>query len=423
MIGDVIYNLLSNDATVSGLVGLKIYPYLGTENIVYPYIIYDQTTLQPTDTKDGVSELDTISYDVEIYTKSPSELTSIANAVRNVLDRYNGTVNTKLIDSIRYLDENSGFSLDDRVYLRIQNYSIRYKKIDLETIIDLVGVANGTTQIDLTWSNITSNAGYRIERSLDLITWSSLVEVATDTVSYSNTGLTIDTTYFYRIRAFNSNESAAWSNIVGVSLVNVLTPSGIAYQRPQLTGQTTSYRTGDDAWRVANMPYAAAPANPTHIATLVDFFTLAANNALGNTLRFTDQSGAAAVDAGGLIISSDTLIDHYTGLEHAVNNAQTGNNKNWNTAIDECLALNVQGFDDWYLPNASEELSVAYYKGKSDSLTLIAGIGARSFWTSTTQFDDTLRALRYNNTTSANIILQGNTKTGNMNYIPIRQRY
>ena len=128
MIGDVIYNLLSNNATVIGLVGLKIYPYIGTENIVYPYIVYDQVSLQPTDTKDGVSELDTVSYDIEVYTKSPSELTTLANAVRDVLDRYSGTVNTKVIDSIRYLGENTGYSLEDRVYLRVQNYSIRYKK-------------------------------------------------------------------------------------------------------------------------------------------------------------------------------------------------------------------------------------------------------------------------------------------------------
>lgn len=208
-----------------------------------------------------------------------------------------------------------------------------------------------------------------------------------------------------------------------VEIPNPITPSGIAYSRPALTGQTTIYRTGDDAWRVANMPYADAPTNPTHIATLVDFFTLADNNAFGNTLRFTDQSGAAAVDAGGLVITTDTLIDHYTGLEHAVTNAETGNNKSWNTAIDECLALNIHGFDDWYLPNAFEELSVAYLKGKSDSLTLIVGVGARSFWTSTTQFDDTTRALRYNNTTSANLILQGQTKTTTLNYIPVRQRY
>lgn len=128
MIGDVIFSLLSNDATVSGLVGLKIYPYIGNDNIVYPYIIYDQTSLQPTDTKDGVSELDVVSYDIEIYTKNPADLTTLSNAVRDVLDRYSGTVNTKLIDSIRYLGENSGFSLEDRVYLRVQNYSIRYKK-------------------------------------------------------------------------------------------------------------------------------------------------------------------------------------------------------------------------------------------------------------------------------------------------------
>lgn len=128
MIGDVIYSLLSNDATVSGLVGLKIYPYIGMENIVYPYIIYDQTELTPTDTKDGVSELDVVSYDIEVYAKSPDDLTTISNAVRDALDRYSGTVNSKLIDSIRYIGENTGFDLEDRVYLRMQNYSIRYKK-------------------------------------------------------------------------------------------------------------------------------------------------------------------------------------------------------------------------------------------------------------------------------------------------------
>jgi len=128
MIGDVIFSLLSNDATVSGLVGTKIFPYVAFENNVYPYIVYEQVGLEPTDTKDGVSELDVVIYDIEIYTKNPADLTTLSNAVRDALDRYSGTVNTKLIDSIRYLGENSGFSLEDRVYLRVQNYSIRYKK-------------------------------------------------------------------------------------------------------------------------------------------------------------------------------------------------------------------------------------------------------------------------------------------------------
>ena len=128
MIGDVIYNLLSNDATVNGIVGTNIFPYMAFENIVYPYIVYEQTSLEPTDTKDGVSELDVVSYDIEIYTKSPGDLTTLANAVRDKLDRFSGTVLTKSIQSITYKGENTGFDMKDRVYLRIQNYSIRLKK-------------------------------------------------------------------------------------------------------------------------------------------------------------------------------------------------------------------------------------------------------------------------------------------------------
>lgn len=127
--------------------------------------------------------------------------------------------------------------------------------------------------------------------------------------------------------------------------------SGIAYQRPLLTGQTTSYRTGDDAWNVANNPYSAAPANPTHIATLVDFTTLAENNAFGNTNRFTD-------DAGGQTYANSYIIDHHTGIGWYRN---TTNSTNWTDSIDAAETSTLLGFTNWKIPNITELLSICDY--------------------------------------------------------------
>ena len=126
MIGDVVYSLLSNDATVSALVSTRIYPSLAIENVVYPYIVYENTGNTPTDDKDGVSSLDTLAYDIEIYTETLADSNTLGVAVRNVLDRYAGTVNTKVIQSVKYNNENSGYSDEDRVHLKMQSYDFRY---------------------------------------------------------------------------------------------------------------------------------------------------------------------------------------------------------------------------------------------------------------------------------------------------------
>jgi hypothetical protein len=86
---------------------------------------------------------------------------------------------------------------------------------DLTRITDLAASDNGTTQIDLTWSRVTGNAGYRVEYTNNIDNgWSLLVTNATDTESYSHTGVTTDLIYYYRVRAFDSSGGSGWSNIV-----------------------------------------------------------------------------------------------------------------------------------------------------------------------------------------------------------------
>jgi len=127
MIGDVIDSLLINDVAVSALVDDRIYPSLAIADVPYPYIVYEQTGNAPTDDKDGPSTLDTLSYEIEIYTETLAESNTLGVAVRNVLDRYSGTVNSKVIQSVKYNTENSGYSDDKgRVHLKMQMYDFRY---------------------------------------------------------------------------------------------------------------------------------------------------------------------------------------------------------------------------------------------------------------------------------------------------------
>ena len=125
-------------------------------------------------------------------------------------------------------------------------------------------------------------------------------------------------------------------------------PSGIAYQRPQLTGQTTSYRTGDDAWAVINRPPPANPTNPVYWAELDTFSTLVNNNVFGNTNRFTNE-------IGGQDYTNGYVIDHYTGL--AWNSVRGWND--WNNSIDAPLSFtDVFGNSDYFLANQNQMDSI-----------------------------------------------------------------
>ncbi|GEM_PF-4880451 len=79
---------------------------------------------------------------------------------------------------------------------------------------NLQASAVSNTQINLTWSNVANETGYRIERKTG--TGGTFVEIATvgaNVTSFSNTtGLSANTTYCYRVRAFNAAGNSGYSN-------------------------------------------------------------------------------------------------------------------------------------------------------------------------------------------------------------------
>ena len=66
------------------------------------------------------------------------------------------------------------------------------------------------TALELNWvDNATDETGYTIERSVDNLNFSMVVSLPADTTYHWDEGLADNTTYFYRIRAFNSDASSA----------------------------------------------------------------------------------------------------------------------------------------------------------------------------------------------------------------------
>ncbi|MBI4842746.1 MAG: S8 family serine peptidase [Nitrospirae bacterium] len=80
---------------------------------------------------------------------------------------------------------------------------------------NLSAVSVSTSQINLTWSDNSSNeTGFKIERKTGSSgTYSEIKSVGQNVTSYSNTGLSAFTTYYYRVRSYNNTSgNSSYSN-------------------------------------------------------------------------------------------------------------------------------------------------------------------------------------------------------------------
>ena len=200
------------------------------------------------------------------------------------------------------------------------------------------------------------------------------------------------------------------------TLCTGVTPSGIAYQRPQLTGQETSYSLHDDAWQVQNgIRGYTPPANPEQIAqldttSLHPNITMKQNNFFGNLERFTgttggfqdlaldyfDKDGIATTEA--LAFPNSIVVCNLTGL--AFTRTIQNINTNWATTLTNANGSSFGGESDWFLPDAEICYSLQWF-----DVTITGGSGFTlkfppfnltaysSIWSSTTSSSFTSQAM------------------------------
>jgi hypothetical protein len=129
MIGKVIYGRLSTDVAVTGVCGLNIYPDIAPQNVEYPFIVYTIINSTPVDFKDGQSNLEEISVQLDVYTNNYETTQTLSNAVRNRLDRFTGTLNSVNIQTIKYMSSDSQvYNADLNVYWMSIDFMAKMKR-------------------------------------------------------------------------------------------------------------------------------------------------------------------------------------------------------------------------------------------------------------------------------------------------------
>jgi hypothetical protein len=88
----------------------------------------------------------------------------------------------------------------------------------------LAASAASSSQINLSWLDNSSNeTGFRIERSTDGVNFGFVTNVGANVKTYSNTGLSASTKYYYRAQAIGSPTSSGWSNVANATTQAVST--------------------------------------------------------------------------------------------------------------------------------------------------------------------------------------------------------
>ncbi len=89
---------------------------------------------------------------------------------------------------------------------------------------NLLDTSSTTTAgvINMAWTdNSTIEDNFAIERSTDNLNWTQIASTSANAVSYSDTGLSLGTLYYHRVRAYDAGGFSSYSNTSSTTTANV----------------------------------------------------------------------------------------------------------------------------------------------------------------------------------------------------------
>lgn len=161
------------------------------------------------------------------------------------------------------------------------------------------------------------------------------------------------------------------------------------------TGQTTSYRTGDDG--------------DIEAGRTTNFTTLASNNPFGNTNRFTSELGTQTY-TNNIVIDwstyNGTTVNGWYRLARPATGTYT-----WNQAIDNALSFTIGSYTTgWRLANTIEYFSLFNWANTpANKLNYAPFSLVNDFWSSTTDANNTAQAFYVINSSTLHFFTTGKT--------------
>jgi len=176
-------------------------PNLRKNEQIYDMNIYLFTTLHKSssDTKQGVwSDLSSYLYEY----------------VDKLYD--NASITIPEEEEIR-VERASGQHNDDLIGVKfVMKLTLKKCHYPISKPTALTATAAGGGQIDLAWvDNANNETNYEVYRSTDMVSYTLLTTLASDSNSYSDTSLSVGAAYFYKVRAINTtnNKTSNYSNV------------------------------------------------------------------------------------------------------------------------------------------------------------------------------------------------------------------
>ena len=102
-------SLLTNESTISNIVGSRVYVSKAPQTAPLPYIVITQMTSEEFKSLDNTGNLRAIDFDIDCKADRSVEAETLGNAVRTFIQDYTGTAGTYTIGAVLLNDESTDY--------------------------------------------------------------------------------------------------------------------------------------------------------------------------------------------------------------------------------------------------------------------------------------------------------------------------
>jgi phosphatidylserine/phosphatidylglycerophosphate/cardiolipin synthase-like enzyme len=165
----------------------------------------------------------------------------------------------------------------------------------------LTGTAVSSSRIDLSWSNVANEEGYKIERKLSsATTWTQIGTRPADATTYQDqSGIAAGGTYDYRVRAYSSAGNSGYSNTTSVTAAALtLSPTDVVLYASKAPVRVGAWSPVADSTAAGgsriNNPNAGAAMVSTPLANPANYFEMTFTAPAGQGFRLWMRGKAAS---------------------------------------------------------------------------------------------------------------------------------